>query len=154
MAAVGFYTTGSFAHIPAYMPSETSCVASTILVPQTTITATNNHIPVKTPLPTTMQNDNGTHRHSGGHDSDDDDDDDDDNIVMGTGVGSGFILLVLLVVVIAITVICFFRLAIAIVITPLVSYVVLYKDCLILDAEMGKVTTKYTMIPLWPTVSC
>ena len=105
LAAVEFYATGSFAHIPAYVPSKTSCVASTIPVPQATITPTNDHIPVKTPLPTTMQNDNGTHQHSGGHDNDDDDD--NNNIVMGTGVGSGFILLVLLVVIIAITVICF-----------------------------------------------
>ena len=84
MAAVEFYATGSFAHIPAYMPSETSCVASTTLVLQVTITTTNDYIPVKAPLPRAMQNDNGTHQHSGDHDNDDDDDDDDNNIVMGS----------------------------------------------------------------------
>lgn len=43
-AAVEFYATGSFAYIPAYMPSETSCVVSSIPLPQATMMQTNDHI--------------------------------------------------------------------------------------------------------------
>ena len=102
------FPSGSFAHNPAYAPFEISCVASDTIIPVTMTTPTNDHIPVKTPLPTTKQN-------TGGHDdNDNDNNDDNDDLAMGTGVGSGFILLVILVAVIVTTVVCFIKLALVI----------------------------------------
>ena len=85
-------------------------MASDTIAPIAMTTPANDHIPVKTPLPTAKQN-TGDHDGNNDYDHNDDDDDDFNHVAMGTGVGSGFILLVILVAVMVTTVACFIKLA-------------------------------------------
>ena len=75
-------------------------MASDTLALLATTMPSNDHTPVKTPLPTNIQN-------TGGHnnddkidddDSNDDDNDDSKHVAMGTGVGGSIFILLMIVV--------------------------------------------------------